>query len=214
MGFDLKGCSMSFSTFSKNFAKSAWVLASLCLAVCLFSAPAFPQGNTGRILGAVTDQSGGTVAGATVTVTDTQRGTSRVLVTDSGGEYVATGLQPGTYTVRAEAKGFKVFERKNLLLETGKDLQIDVALVAGAATETITVTEEAPLVDTTSTTLGGTLSNQIINDRSLDANHQWRPAGRHQLSRRWSEQRRVLHGLQRDQRCRRRRRCGNHPADR
>ncbi len=168
MGFDLKGCSMSFSTFSKNFAKSAWVLASLWLAVCLFTAPAFPQGNTSRILGAVTDQTGGTVAGATVTVTDTQRGTSRVLVTESGGEYVATGLLPGTYTVRAEAKGFKVFERKNLLLETGKDLQIDVALVAGAATETITVTEEAPLVDTTSTTLGGTLSNQIINDLPLN----------------------------------------------
>ena len=142
-------------------------LAFVCTAL-LVSFPVFPQGNTGRILGTVTDQSGGYVAGATVTVTDVERGTSRTIVTDSSGTYVCISLLPGTYTVKVEAKGFKVFNRQNLLLEVGKDLTVDTVLQTGAQTETITITEEAPMVDTTSTTLGGTISNEIINDLPLN----------------------------------------------
>src|SRR4029077_5678495 len=77
-------------------------------------------------------------------------------------------LEPGTYTVRAEYKGFKVFERKNILIEVGKDLRIDIILQTGSTTETITITEEVPMVDTTSTTLGGTISNEIINELPLN----------------------------------------------
>jgi hypothetical protein len=117
------------------------------------------QGSNGEILGEVTDPSGGNVAGATVTITDVARGVSKTSSTDQAGEYVASDLTPGTYTVRVEAKGFKVFERQNILLEVGKEIRVDAALQTGSQTETITVTEEIPMVDTTTTTLGGTLSN-------------------------------------------------------
>ena len=152
------------------FARMGKCLGVLGVIVLVFlvCSPAFPQGNTGRILGVVTDQSGGYVVGANVTVTDVQRGTTRNLVTDSSGSYLAVGLLPGTYTLRAEAKGFKLFERQNLLLETGKDLNIDVVLQTGSSNEVVTITAEAPLVDTTTTTLGGTLSNEIINDLPLN----------------------------------------------
>jgi Carboxypeptidase regulatory-like domain/TonB dependent receptor len=142
------------------------------LVACLFAigaaAPAFSQGNTGRILGSVTDPSGANVGGATVTVTDTQRGVSKTLVSDQDGAYVAIDLVAGTYTVHAEAKGFKVFERKNILLEVGKDVRVDIVLQTGSNTETITVTEDIPMVDTTTTTLGGTIANDIINDLPLN----------------------------------------------
>src|SRR6202521_2179032 len=128
----------------------------------------YGQGSNGEILGAVTDQSGGNVIGATVTVTDVARGIPRNLTTDQAGEYVASDLTPGTYTVRVEAKGFKVFERQNILLEVGKEVRIDAVLQTGSASETITVTEEVPMLDTTSTTLGGTISNEIINDLPLN----------------------------------------------
>jgi hypothetical protein len=144
------------------------VLALLCGALLLISVPTFPQGNTGRILGTVTDQSGGYVAGANVTVTSVERGTVRTIVTDSAGTYVVINLLPGTYTVRVEAKGFKTYNRQNLLLEVGKDLAVDPVLQTGAMTESITITEEAPMVDTTSTTLGGTISNEVINDLPLN----------------------------------------------
>jgi hypothetical protein len=128
----------------------------------------YGQGNNGEILGAVTDQSGGNVVGATVTITDVARGVSKTSSTDQAGEYVASDLTPGTYTVRVEAKGFKVFERQNILLEVGKELRVDAPLQTGSQNETITVTEEVPMVDTTTTTLGGTLSNEIINDLPLN----------------------------------------------
>src|SRR5437899_961229 len=143
------------------------VLAVVCLSLLVCSA-AYPQGNTGRILGVVTDQSGGNVANAKVTVTDVARGVSQTLATDSDGAYVAISLLPGTYTVRVEYKGFKTFERKDILLEVGKDVRVDAVLQPGSTTETIVITEQVPMVDTTSTTLGGTISNEIINDLPLN----------------------------------------------
>jgi Carboxypeptidase regulatory-like domain/TonB dependent receptor len=134
----------------------------------LFCGTAYPQGNTGRILGVVTDQSGGYVAGAKVTITDVARGVSQTLTADSDGAYVAINLLPGTYSVRVEYKGFKTFERKNILLEVGKDVRIDAVLQPGSTNERIVITEEVPMVDTTSTTLGGTISNEIINDLPLN----------------------------------------------
>jgi Carboxypeptidase regulatory-like domain/TonB dependent receptor len=150
-----------------SLAKLLRVLAVVCIAL-LASVEARPQGSSGRILGVVTDQSGGNVGNATVRITDVQRGVSQNLTTDSDGVYVALSLLPGTYTVRAEYKGFKIFERKNILVEVGKDVRVDVVLSPGSTNETITITEEVPMVDTTSTTLGGTISNEIINDLPLN----------------------------------------------
>jgi hypothetical protein len=137
-------------------------------AIFFLSLTAFAQGNVGRILGQVTDQTGGVMVGATVTVMDVQRGISRSLTTDQAGEYVAPSLLPGTYTVRAEAAGFKTAEHPNLLLETGKDLRIDLTLQPGEQTQTVTVTGEAPMLETTNATLGGTLSNETINELPLN----------------------------------------------
>ncbi len=150
-----------------NLKKSIGVLAVL-LAVLFLSSPAFPQGNFGRIVGTVTDQTGGYIVGATVTVTDPTRGLSQTLTTDADGAYVAINLIPGTYTVRAEIKGFKAFERKNINVQVAKDTRVDPILQTGSQTETITITEEVPMVDTTSTTLGGTISNQTINEIPLN----------------------------------------------
>src|SRR5580704_8521761 len=140
-------------------------IVSLLLAV---SVPVFSQTVTGRLLGTVADQSGAAVAGATVVLTDVQRGTSRTVLTDESGNYVAPELQPGTYRVRAEAKGFKTVERVNIPVEVGTDLRVDISLPAGSLSETVVVTDEVPLIDTTSSTLGGTLSNAQINDLPLN----------------------------------------------
>src|ERR1700731_1822538 len=86
---------------------SSFAAFGILVTLLFSSAPSFAQGSSGRILGTITDQTGGSISGATVTVSDTQRGTSRVLTTDASGSYNAPDLQPGTYVVRAEAKGFK-----------------------------------------------------------------------------------------------------------
>src|SRR5216683_981410 len=153
--------------FRLNAARSIQASA-LILGVCVVCVPLFSQGNQGRITGTITDQSGGVIAGATVTVKDVERGVSRTLTTGDSGEYNAPNLLPGTYAVRAEAKGFKVVERQNILLEVGKEIRVDVPLQPGEISQTITISEAAPMVETTNATLGGTISNETINDLPLN----------------------------------------------
>ena len=136
--------------------------------VILLSLAAGGQSTAGRILGTVTDASGAAVGGATVVVTDAARGTTRNLTTDAAGAYVAPDLEPGVYKIRVESKGFKTVERPNVPIEVATDVRADFALQPGEVSETIVVNEDVPLVNTTSATLGGTLSNAEINDLPLN----------------------------------------------
>src|ERR1700687_4206074 len=148
--------STSKKCWGVRFRKSLQLLGGV-MGVLLLCLPAFSQGSFGRILGTVTDQSGGVVSGATVTVQDTDRGVTKSLVTNDAGEYSAPTLQPGKYKVRAEAKGFKVIERTDIVLEVGKEIRVDMALGPGAVAESMTIPESVPLVEPTNATLGGTI---------------------------------------------------------
>ena len=140
-------------------------LVSLTFALCL---PLAAQTTTGQILGTVTDSTGAAVAGAAVFVTDAQHGTARAATTGASGDYAVPELEPGIYKVRAEAKGFKTVERPNIVVEVAQDLRVDLALPTGAVNETVVVTDEVPLIESVSSTLGGTLSNAEINDLPLN----------------------------------------------
>src|SRR5882762_5870218 len=144
------------------------LVGSICLLLVLVSVPVFSQGNTGRILGSVTDATGAVIGGVRVTVTDVDRGTSRVLVTDEAGAYNAPSLPPGTYRVGAELTGFKTVERPNIVLEVGRELKVDFTLEPGAISEKVTVTDEAPMVETANAVLGGTLQPGTIADLPLN----------------------------------------------
>jgi hypothetical protein len=133
-----------------------------------FGIPAFSQLNLGRILGGITDQSGGAIVGATLTVVDVQRGVSRPLVSDEAGQYSASSLTPGTYAIRAEAKGFKSIERTDITVGVGQDIRVDLTLQPGEQTQTVTVTGEPPQINTTNAQLGGTLENQTLNELPIN----------------------------------------------
>src|SRR5579872_6546887 len=152
----------------RSNAKKILRMLSATLGILVLCVSAFSQGSAGRIVGTVTDANGGAVTGATVTVLDVQRGTSRPLTTDESGAYNAPNLTPGTYKVRAEFKGFKTTERQNIVLEVGQELRVDLSLQPGEQAQTITVTEQVPLVETTNAELGGTLQNAVINDLPLN----------------------------------------------
>jgi hypothetical protein len=137
-------------------------------AAFLLCLPAFSQGSFGRILGTITDQSGGVVSGATVSVIDTERGVTRTLMTDDVGAYNAPSLIAGNYTVRVEAKGFKKIERQNIGIEVGHEVRVDLVVQPGDQNQTVTVTESVPLVETTNATQGGTLENADIIDLPLN----------------------------------------------
>ncbi len=143
------------------------LLGIVCLMLAV-SVPTRSQTTTGRVLGSVIDQTGAGVAGATVVATDVQRGSTRTVATDASGDYAVPELQPGIYKVRAEAQGFKTVERVNIVLEVAQDLRVDITLPPGQVSETVVVTDEVALVNSTSSTLGGTLSNAEINDLPLN----------------------------------------------
>jgi hypothetical protein len=176
---------MSFPTLASkalvcSYARKAVPPLVVAMAFFLVCLPLFSQGSQGTIQGGVFDQSGGAVSGSMVTVIDVARGVTRNLVTDDTGQYVASGLTPGTYTVRATAKGFRTEEHSSVLVEVGQNTRVDLTLSPGEQTQTITVTGEAPSVDTTDATLGGAVSNQSIvalplNGRNFQRLLQLRP---------------------------------------
>src|ERR1700722_2228079 len=150
--------------FWEKLARSLVVGVGLLLCSC----PLFSQSSTGRILGDVRDPSDALIIGAAVEITDVERGITRSLETDSAGEYVAPNLEPGIYKIAVTKTGFKRFERTNVQLEVATDIRIDVVLQPGDASQTVVVNEEVPLLNTTSSTLGGTLSNEEITDLPLN----------------------------------------------
>src|SRR6266581_2654965 len=165
---------MKSVTLKMARARKTTCVLGATIGVLLLSLPLFSQGNFGRILGTVTDQTGGVISGATVTIIDKDRGVARTLTTDGAGEYNAPTLIPGTYIVRAEANGFKRLERQNVVLEVGKEVRVDLTVQPGEQTQSVTVTEAVPLVETTNATLGGTLNNAQIQDLPLNGrNYQY-----------------------------------------
>jgi Carboxypeptidase regulatory-like domain len=127
----------------------------------------YAQNALGRILGTVTDESGAVVSGASVFVTNTATGVSRDVKTSNEGVFVAPDLEAGPYEVKVQATGFATVDRKGITLEVAKEARVDVRLKPGAETVVMTITGEAPIVDTTSDVLGTTFSNVAINELPL-----------------------------------------------
>ncbi|HEY6342824.1 MAG TPA: TonB-dependent receptor [Bryobacteraceae bacterium] len=148
--------------------RKAVLVLGACFVLVPAASPLFSQGAAGSIAGAVVDTSGASIAGAKVTITDTQRGLTRDLATDSAGAYAAPNLNPGTYSVRVEVQGFKIYDRNNIVLGVSQDIRVDVELEPGNQTQTITVTSEAPPLNTSNAEVGGVISNQVINDLPLN----------------------------------------------
>jgi len=146
----------------RRAARKAMPVLAAAMVLFAFSAPLFSQASSSAIQGAVFDQSHGVVPNATVTVIDVARGAQRDLMTDSAGEYTATNLIPGMYTVRATAKGFQTVQQANVLLEVGQTVRVDLTLMPGEQTQTVTVSSEAPAVDTSDAQFGGTVSNDLV----------------------------------------------------
>ncbi len=164
------GCRMSVSLGVRKALQGL----GLMLALLLLVSPLFAQLNTGRLSGRVTDQTGGAIGNATITVTEIATGVARPLMTDSAGTYAAPNLNPGIYSVRVEFTGFQAFERQNIQVGAGSDVRVDVTLQPGQQNQTVTVTESLPLINTTNAQTGGTLQQQLLANLPINGrNYRW-----------------------------------------
>ncbi len=144
------------------------------LVLAVGSSPSYAQSNLGRIFGAVTDQSGGAIVGAAVSVIDVDRGITRPLVTDGAGLFDASSIIPGNYTVRVQAMGFKLEEHSGIEVGVGKEVRVDLTLQPGEQTTTVTVTGDLPQVNTSNAQLGGTLEQITVSELPVDGrNYQY-----------------------------------------
>jgi hypothetical protein len=135
------------------------------LAVVVFGAlPMLAQFDTGTITGSVTDASGAAVSHAAVTVTNVGTGLQKSVVTNPGGNFVASDIPYGTYVVTVNMSGFATTKSSPIKLNVGAMVQVNLALAVAASQESVTVNGTSTTVDTSSSTTGTTLdTNQVAN---------------------------------------------------
>ena len=131
--------------------------------VCCVTPPVFAQGGRAEINGTVMDAQKAVLPGATITVTNNDTGLTREAVTDSAGRYVIPQLLPGTYTVRAELSGFQPMVRNGMAVRVGEELTVTLTLPLAGVAETLVVTAEAPLVESTSNRIGTNITSSEID---------------------------------------------------
>lgn len=140
----------------------------LLLALVVLAAPLRAQIDTGTILGTVKDATGAVVPRAKVTLTNTATGVSIDRITDEEGRYIFPAIKSGSYQVTVEATGFKKFVRSGIQLSIQQSPEINVALDAGDISQTVEVTAEAPLLQTTESSVGQTVGGEAINNLPLN----------------------------------------------
>jgi len=140
---------------------------SLCLAAALFlvtAGLAFSQAVSGSLLGTVTDTSGGSVANAKVTLTESNTGVARTALSNESGNYSFPSLPPGTYEVVVEQPGFKKVTRNRVDVQVNQSVRVDMSLQPGNVSESVEVTAETPALKTERADTGRTIETKQLAD--------------------------------------------------
>jgi hypothetical protein len=153
----------------KNRLQGLVLPALACMALSISLPAGYGQEVTASIVGTVVDATGAAVPGAAVTITNTDRNVvARQLETDSGGNYAATLLPIGTYTVSVEAKGFKTYQTKGLKLNVNDKATVNATLVVGEVAEQVTVQADALAVDLQTATNASLISGTQVRELQLN----------------------------------------------
>ena len=149
-----------------GYRRFVWVVA-MALLLLLVPKPSSAQ-IMGTILGTVKDSSGGVVPQAKVTIVNTDTNDTRTATTGDDGSFRFPALGTGHYSVRVEKEGFKTETQTGLTLEVAQEMVVNTALEVGASTQEVTVTGEAPVVNTTNSSLGGLVNENKMADLPLN----------------------------------------------
>src|SRR5882724_5975042 len=152
-----------------NPKNASFVLSACILGFCLMvSLPLHAQVTGATISGTITDASGGVIVGAEISVRNTATGISKDTTTDSAGFYTVPNLIPGPYEVKISAKGFTTAVQSNLTLAVGAQQSLNIPMKVGETSQTVQVTEAAPQIELTSSTLSGQVESQTVLELPLN----------------------------------------------
>ena len=143
------------------------MLLRITLAALLLGSFAIAQDSRGRISGRVVDPSGSVVPNVLIAVTNNDTAVKASSITNEAGTYDLPYLTPGMYTLSATASGFKTYDRKDLQVRVGDRLAIDITLDVGQVSESVTVSEQAPLLEASTATIGRVVDSRRILDLPL-----------------------------------------------
>ena len=143
------------------------VISFVATSVLLSSAVALAQLSTAQLSGRVADESGAVLPGVTVTVTQTDTGLTRSVVTDENGAYVLPNLPTGPYRLEAMLQGFRTYSQTGIVLQVAATPAINVVLAIGNLEETVSVEAAAPLVDVQSAGISDVVDNERILELPL-----------------------------------------------
>ncbi|MBM3739726.1 MAG: carboxypeptidase regulatory-like domain-containing protein [Acidobacteria bacterium] len=140
----------------------------VCLSL-LSSVPAlFAQAQSGTIVGTVTDQAGAVVPGANVTLVNEGTQFTRAAPSNANGQYVASSVPTGAYTITVEQPGFQKLVRSGVRLTAADTLTVDLQLSIGNVQETVQVSETAPLLQSQTATVSSLVTNQQMVEMPLN----------------------------------------------
>jgi hypothetical protein len=137
---------------------AVWMLASVV------AQPLVAQQGTAEISGRVVDEQSGALPGVAIVVTNEATGVFRETVSSPEGTFHVSQLVPGRYRVLAKLQGFRTTEQSGLVLPVGNTIAVTLTLAVGGVAETVTVTSEAPLIDTTSVRVGGNVGTAELSE--------------------------------------------------
>lgn len=159
----------TISAAERFFASVHRTLLAVCALILLCATASIAQEITGTISGTVRDPNGAAVVGATVTITDTDKGTVvRTVTTGDDGEYSAPILSVGNYEVAVEAPNFKRYVETGIKLDVNQRRTVDATVEAGNISETVTVQADALTVELSTTTVGNVITGTQARELSLN----------------------------------------------
>ncbi len=132
------------------------------------SGPVFGQSFSAAILGVVRDTTGAVLPGVMVTAKHTESGLTRTVNTNENGDYRMPSLPVGAYEVTAELSGFKQQVRRGISLAVAQEVVLNLTLEVGNVQQQVTITEEAPLVNTTLASTAGLITGEQLKDLPLN----------------------------------------------
>jgi hypothetical protein len=151
----------------RKVALASWMLPVLIL---IFGVAAFAQ-TTAKILGTVTDQNGAAVVGAKITVKNTNLAIDRTAETNASGYYEVVALPPGSYTVQVKMNGFETQVANNVTLEVSNNVAQNFGLKVASTSEVVTVEATAPIIESTTITVGQTINQRTVQELPLNGRH-------------------------------------------
>lgn len=132
------------------------------------SVATWAQSSSGTFLGVVRDSTGAVVPGASISIVNQDTGFRREATTDNSGEYEMPYVPLGNYTISCKSTGFKAVERRGVNLQVDQKARIDFTLAVGEVSETVTVSEAAPLVKSASSEFGEVVQKKAVQELPLN----------------------------------------------